>query len=184
VLKNKTRAINVNGLSAGARAFTMGYKYASDYKLDPAYISWNTNYQAITQAQKNLLPGVLDQVRFYAIDPIYVDNYYATETINVSGVQSQRIICTKANMYIVIANDTSSIVEGDNILLIMDHTSTQSFDVHYANKNGTQTTITISADQWIKLIWNGAGFICEHTVPLSGTDSNGNSFSYDIVVRD
>lgn len=91
---------------------------------------------------------------------------------------------------------TVSLRNGGNLNITVDSTikygemtvySEQGSSITYTDKTGTSKTIVLPAGQIAKFYTNeqiNPNCICEHTIPLTGTDDQGNAFAYDVVVRD
>lgn len=69
---------------------------------------------------------------------------------------------------------------------VYNASDTETYPIRHSSlKTGQLETINLAPHQIIKLYsFTGYRSICEHTIPLTGTDDQGNAFAYDVVVRD
>lgn len=135
------------------------------------------------------LPGFV--VEHDSSDSVQARKYYAyTEYINKSYIQFITLVGIKEVSVFSedISTFTINMYSNNNFFgkaTIYNNRST-TLPITYTDKNNTQKVFNLPSGQFVTFIHSPAstGCICEHTIPLTGTDDQGNAFAYDVVVRD
>ena len=120
-------------------------------------------------------------------------NYFALkEFVTVTSNATIAVVGSKAvrvygnnSISITLQKDSTYNCSGE-VTIYNQLSISATLTVNYTNKSGVASTITIPRLQYAKFAYAHPcdGLYCEHTIPLTGTDDQGNAFAYDVVVRD
>lgn len=120
-------------------------------------------------------------------------NYFALkEFVTVTSNATIAVVGSKAvrvygnnSISITLQKDSTYNCSGE-VTIYNQLSISATLTVNYTNKSGIASTITIPRLQYAKFAYAHPcdGLYCEHTIPLTGTDDQGHSFAYDVVVKD
>lgn len=173
-------------------ALCFGYRYSTSDDLIFFSRDSSQKLHAYTFAPSNpILRGLV--LEHISGNGAQEKNYFALkEFVTVTSNATIAVVGSKAvrvygnnSISITLQKDSTYNCSGE-VTIYNQLSISATLTVNYTNKSGIASTITIPRLQYAKFAYAHPcdGLYCEHTIPLTGTDDQGNAFAYDVVVRD